>query len=130
MKDDPLPETDDERHDYVHIKPPRIQIRRERSAERPNNRLAVGVAIGSLLLQLGAIAWTGGRLEQSNIQQDKALDQHAAEIKEVRADVAQHASVLSATNATYAEILRRLESGDQRATRIETKIDELGRNSR
>ena len=129
MADTPLEETDDGMYDYAHIPRHRL-VRRRSNPGQGGNRLTAVVAVGSLLLQLAAIAWTGGRLEQRVTEHDKQLGQQAQEIKELNKDISQQSSVLAATNATYVEILRRLESGDSRDTRIETKIDELRRTRR
>lgn len=122
MSDAPLPDIDDERFDYVHVRRPGI-FRRRSTPEKPGNGLAVAVAVGSLLLQLGSIAWTGGRLEERVSRHDKDLAEQAGEIKEIRGDVTKQATVISAANATYAEILRRLDAIDGRFDKFEAKLD-------
>lgn len=125
MSDEPLPDDgEDQIYDYAHImRPSKIRLRR---SKEPDNRRTAWLAVGSLALQLGAIAWMGGRLEQRVTEQGTRLDQQAADIKEAGRDLSKQASTISAANATYAQILSRLDASDARATRIETKIDDLG----
>lgn len=124
MSDAPLPEIEDERYDYAHLRPRGILRKRTEGPEKPGNGLAISVAVGSLLLQILAIAWTGGRLEERVTRHDKQLDGQAQDIKELNQTLSKQASVLSATNATYAEILRRLDSIDGRFDRVESKLDD------
>lgn len=81
------------------------------------NHLTVAVAIISLAGQGAAIAWYGGRLEQQVATQQKSIDAHAQEIKELRRDIGNQSNAIAATNVAYADIIRRLETIDRKIDR-------------
>lgn len=81
------------------------------------NLLTVIVAVVSLGGQLVAIAWYGGSLEQKVANNQKTLDDHAKELKELRRDVGTQGNSIAATNVAYADILRRLDSIDRKLDR-------------
>lgn len=88
------------------------------------NVLTVIVAVASLVGQLVAISWLGGRLEQKVTNNTASLDKHddrfakqEQELKELRRDLGTQGNSIAATNVAYADILRRLDSIDRKLDR-------------
>ncbi len=92
------------------------QIRIQRPAKR-HDWLAIGAFIASVAINVGSIAWWGGRIDQRVEGSERWNVAQDMQIQELRRDVARHDSAIAANNVAYSEIMRRLEN-------IERKLDQ------
>jgi len=101
---------------------PDYAIERRRGKPQASWLTTVGL-VASLIIQVGALAWYGGRLEQrvtsaetANERQDRDNQRLADSIREIAAENNRQAQTIAGTNASYLDIVRRLQS-------IEEKLD-------
>lgn len=102
---------------------PDYAIERRRGSKVQTSWLTTVGLVASLIIQVGALAWYGGRLEQrvtsaetANERQDRDNQRLADAIREIAAENNRQAQTIAGTNVAYLDIVRRLQS-------IETKLD-------
>lgn len=90
-------------------------ITRKRMIKRPD-WLAVGVAALSIVTQVGAWMWWGGRLSQRVDTLEVNQQRQGDQLNEFSRDNAKQDTALGVTGQQYADIIRRLDG-------IERKLD-------
>lgn len=81
-----------------------------------SNRLAVIVAGVSILGNVATVFWWSGRIDQRLSSNENNDEKRDARIHQITVDNARQDSFIAASNVQYAEIMRRLQS-------IEDKLD-------
>jgi hypothetical protein len=82
-----------------------------------SNKLAVIVAGVSILGNVATVFWWSGRIDQRLTSNENADEKRDARIHQITVDNARQDSFIAASNVQYAEIMRRLQS-------IENKLDQ------
>lgn len=74
--------------------------------------------IATIVIQVGALAWYGGRLEQRVTNNDRDIQNLINSVRELSNENNRQAQLIAGNNVAYQDIIRRLESIDRTMSSI------------
>lgn len=93
----------------------------ERRRTRDSSSWTRTGVVATIILQVGALAWYGGRLEQRVTNNDRDIQNLFNTVRELSNENNRQAQTIAGTNVAYLDIVRRLESMDRKLTSIDER---------